>query len=253
VGSHPHLQLTLWAQPGGAGDWQRIGCSDLKHAFSTVYPFPPPGQANGGDDYPAFSSPSPGAGMPGEIDDYGNNSDRDRDFYGPMSEMDPTTFVVDKHLHLAGDNEANFRGVDANGYKVYERAHGQMDYMGAGHEIEHLLQADVLSLLTTGQQFNGMNGWFPANTKWYAAGTWYVVGDTNNDNNTSYREFKPQWNGANFVPMWMGASFDGSMNNAPTKFLLPCMEGAAFVPEPASVWLLLVVGLALCGRRRTRS
>lgn len=256
VGSHPHLQLTLWAQPAGSGGaWERIGCSDLKHAFSTVYPFPPPDQADGGDDYPAFSSPSPGVGKPGEIDDYGNNSDRDRDFYGPMSEMDPTTFVVAKHLHLAdadhGDATRNFRGTDANGYNVYERGHGQQDHKGVGQEIDHLLQADVLSLLDSTQQFNGMDGRYNVNTRWYAAATWYVVGDTTPNNNTVYRRFNPGWDGTKFVPSWNGASFDGRFNDAPALFLAPCMEGGAFVAEPGSLSLLLLGGLSLLRRRRS--
>ncbi|MSU58815.1 MAG: PEP-CTERM sorting domain-containing protein [Pedosphaera sp.] len=244
VGSHPHLQLTLWAQPGGSGAWQKIGRSDLKHAFSTVYPFKPPDQADGGDDYPAFSSP-------GEIDDYGNNSDRDRDFYGPMSEMNQTSFAVAKHLHLAGadlDPTINFRGADANGYDVYERAHGQKEH--AGNALDHLLQADVRRLLINdgSQKFNGEDGFYAAGTKWFAAGTWYVVGDTDNNNNTLYRRFDPGWDGTKFVPSWDGASFDGSQFDAPAMFLPPDMAGA--VPEPGSFSLLLLGGLVLLRRRR---
>src|SRR5262249_54650748 len=111
-GRHPHMQLYIFRQPDtspGLDNLTLIGCSDLKHGFKT-----------------ADSAPLNPHGHhflhPGNSDPYGAAENQNRSFYSPVSEINPTSFVVKAHNHLSTWNPV---------VKQYERSHGEADHAGS--------------------------------------------------------------------------------------------------------------------------
>src|SRR5262249_50088256 len=90
-GPHPHCQLYLFGQPGGTRRLTLLGCSDLKQHFATVVDSAtaPHWMVNDEKDtYGKFAPPAKG---------YDSNADRN--FFGPVSDMD-ANFRVLSHQHL---------------------------------------------------------------------------------------------------------------------------------------------------------
>src|SRR5262249_23031117 len=145
------------------------------------------------------------------------NDNKNRDFYSDTSDpIDPTTFVVKTHTHL---------GVRIA--KGYERNHGDVNHAGANHVLEHRLQARIADLMHPGSDY-------------YAAMSYFVVGDRNLTNNTVYRRFTPGAGGIN--PTFVGGNLRG-------PFLPPNINNQNCIPGPApqpgfqssadkSTWLL---------------
>ncbi|MCI0462414.1 MAG: hypothetical protein L0Z62_36140, partial [Gemmataceae bacterium] len=118
-GDPVHEQYFVLKQAGGAGHpVELIGHSGLKHAFQTDPLFFP--DSNGNRRY----DPNTHFLMPGEQDTYGNNSNMDRDFLGPVEEIDPNTFLVTDHLYHGGGQPLH---AIESGFHVYNRAHGEKD------------------------------------------------------------------------------------------------------------------------------
>jgi hypothetical protein len=238
-GPHPHLQMFLFCQApdkSGLDDLVLLGTSGLKHTFSTATQFNQPHRTDpdlrfelnlGSDANPHFFGP-------GEIDTYTNNSNKDRDFLGPISEIDKTTFVVANHDHFGTRamvpdpmNPAVMIPLTENGFNVWDRDHGEKE--DAGDPLIHRLEANVKNLDITLQ---------PTGTKWFAAASYFVPGEAEADraNNTIYRQFDP----TDLTKIkWVGASIRG-------PFLMPRDEFVAgellHVPEPSTL-LLSTIGI----------
>ncbi len=232
-GSHPHIQLYLFKKTQPMNPFQLLGVSDLKHTFSTKHP-----------NTPHFLSNS-------EEDTYSNNSNKDRDFLGPISELNFKTFQVKAHDHF-GDCSFD---KPMTTFVECQRDHGEHTLMGfpghsgVGHELDHRLSSPVKELLTMAEGGNN-----PAGTKWFFAASYFVfdpaIGgrEMNLKNNSVFREFLPGWDSTTtkFTPIWMGDSFrlksDGMfMTKVPSTadgiFLEPIT-----VPEPTSTLGLLALG-----------
>lgn len=244
-GPHQHVQLYVLKQRGGAGNpLELIGHSGLKHGFQTdPLALPVNGQLS--------LDPNTHFLMPGEQDTYSNNSNMDRDFLGPVNEIDPITFKVADHLHFA-DNMAPY--ATENGFNVYNRAYGEKDETDP---FEFRLVAPVTELDDRRIDPND-----PTATRWYFAASYFVYDpnrfgpgmggrELNTENNTSYRRFDPNFNGIRFSPVWIGDSVPGSAIGAPL-FLEPLGdESVEHLPEPSTL-VLLGVGMAVLAVRGLR-
>jgi hypothetical protein len=238
-GPHPHIQLFLFCQsPGetGLNNLTLLGTSALKHTFSTALRF----TQTSGDFETTFNldaDPNPHFFGPGEVDTYSNNSNKDRDFLGPMSEMDFNTFHVSDHRHFSDGNPP----VTEDGFNVYVRGHGEKEE--AGDPLHFRLQANVNNLDPARQ---------PPGTKWYAAASYFVPDEAVADraNNTAYRQFDPAKIGTDDV--WIGATLSG-------PFLPPREQFVAsplIHPEPSTLTLVGIGTLGLIGyawRRRKQA
>lgn len=251
VGPHPHIQMFVFKQrPDPAGGFlkpQMIGFSDLKHTFATKHA--EPGQSG--------QTTSHHYAHAGEPDTYNEHSNRDRDFLGPMSEIDFTTFSVRDHAHFS-DGAAPV--VDANGYRVYTRGHGDKEHPGVAAIFDHrLLVNNIRELLYDDQRVNGMPGLNPDGTLWYFASSYLVANDTNLEDNTVFRRFDPRWNGprdgatngTDFAPIWADVSMRWS--TVDNTMFVPIDQPGRFqvpVPEPGTAGLFVVALMAFAGRRQ---
>jgi hypothetical protein len=224
-GPHPHCQLYLFRQSGGAGGLTLIGCSDLKHHFSTQ----------------SDEATSPHFMVNDEEDTYGKylgvgySSNADRNFFGPVADMD-ASYRVASHDHHGAPVLVVGVPLIEQGFAVYERDHGEPEH--AGDKYGHRLQASIHRLLTVNQQTSdGVSGDAPVGTKWYFAASIFMHDpslnggaggvENNRTNNTVFRQFAPGWDGANFAPTWVGGSMrvanDGTMSN-----LVPVTQPGVF-------------------------
>lgn len=247
-GPHPHTQLSIWMQPSGTDAIVKVGNSDLKHAFATTH--------DGVSDH--FLEKD-------EQDTYNIFSNADRDFLGPMDELNSTNFAVPDHKHLGKDTGTSFMNATTHNqpFKIYERMHGEKDET---NPLEHRLTARTANLLTAAD-----GGTAPNNSKWFFAASIFYFDtslatpgrEENLKNNTIFRQFDPGWDGTNFAPKWSIAKEngvrlkpDGTMKNfVPFDqegfFLEPMMHMA--VPEPGSAVLLffgMSMLLGFSGRKR---
>ncbi len=249
-GAHQHVQLFVLKQEGGVGNpLEVIGYSGLKHGFQTD-PLAVPNDMG-----QLQVEPNTHWLMPGEQDTYSNWSNMDRDFLGPVDEMDPNTFKVSDHLHFGGGLAPY---ATENGFNIYNRAHGEMDE--ADDPFAFRLVAPVTEV-----DDRGINPNDPNATRWYFAVSYYVwdpnrfgpgMGgrEMNTDNNTIYRRFDPNFNGGNFNPVWIGDGVPGSAIGAPLHLEPMGYEPVESMPEPSAL-VLLGVGMAVVtvyGLRRRR-
>ena len=167
-GQHPHVQLFLFSQPPGntgLNNLRLLGKSDLKHGFKTT---------DSADEHGHHFL------HPGNTDPYSATLNKNRSWYGPISEIDPVTFVNGGHNHFGF----------LNGDGHYERNHGEAPNVPGDTEappnhaniIEHLLQVPAASIDPTKIR---------PGTKLFAAASYFIVDDGNLLNNTRYREISP--------------------------------------------------------------
>jgi hypothetical protein len=247
-GPHPHTQLSIWMQPSGTGALVKVGNSDLKHAFATTH-----------------DTVSDHFLEKDEQDTYNVFSNADRDFLGPMDELNTTTFAVPDHKHLGTDTGTTFMNATTGNqpFKIYERSHGEKDETDP---LEHRLTARKANLLTQADGGNAPNGskfFFAASIYYFDTSLATPGREQNLNNNTVFRQFNPGWDGTNFNPVWTNAKEngvrlkdDGTMKNfvafdQPGFFLEPMMHMA--VPEASTLALLfsgLPTLLAYIWRRR---
>lgn len=249
-GPHPHIQMFLFCQPpGNAGldNLVLLGTSELKHTFSTATQFT---TMTGPDEESTFNTgadANPHFFGPGEIDTYSNSSNQDRDFLGPMSEINKTTFVVANHDHFgtramvpdpADPTGMTMIPLTESGFNVWDRDHGEKE--DVGNLLIHRLQANVNNLDPSLQ---------PAGTKWFAAASYFVPGESEADraDNTIYRQFDP----TDLTAIkWIGASIRGPFLAPRDQYIAAEMS---HVPEPATRLLFGVAALGMLvyrGRRR---
>jgi hypothetical protein len=219
--------------PNGTDAIVKVGNSDLKHAFATTH--------DGVSDH--FLEKD-------EQDTYNQFSNADRDFLGPMNELDFTSFKVTDHEHLGADTTTTFMNPTTNNqpFKIFERDHGEKDETSP---LTHRLTASKADLLTIADGGNA-----PAGTKWFFAASIYYFDtslatparEENLKNNTIFRQFDPGWNNGtmDFNPIWAADSMrlkdDGTMKtfvpvNQDGFFLEPMVHTE--IPEPGSIVLLL--------------
>ncbi|MDE2366712.1 MAG: hypothetical protein KGM95_07245, partial [Betaproteobacteria bacterium] len=167
VGPHPHLRFFLYRHLPG-GEPEKIGESDLKHAF----------RAGGGDSHHLL--PVKGS------DSYSPANNRDRSFYSPAAEdmFNEQTGEILVHEHMGRDT-----GQSVGGFRVFERDHRDADHPSP---LTHLLQASIADLDPVRN---------PDGTRWFLAGTYYVAGDRDatpandffaNADNTRWVQIQPK-------------------------------------------------------------
>ena len=265
---HPHLQMFIFRRvkiAAGFGPLEKITFSGLKHTFKTD-------GAGGNNSHFLEDAVNPATPIvpvnSDEEDTYGNLSNQDRDFLGPMNELNFTTFAVKDHKHFGNDKpKIAADSVNARNFNVYQRAHGEKEHVG--DRFEHRLSVSVRKLLTSVQNDHignpGPAGNLPG-TEWYFAASYFVPGEAVGDrsDNTAFRQFDPGPQFAaglltGFDPMWKNADSlrlqaNGTFNVIPANgntnvtgvFIAP------MVPEPTG-FLLFVLGLiALLGYGRRR-